>query len=407
MKQGTISEARTQALLLRIALVIAVIGVLTVLTCGSCHRAATDRTATSAGGGKGGDIGTLGMTLSRQAEANIGLRVEEAQIRTIERLVRVPATIRPRFGAEAWASSRAPGVVTGLEVPLGGVVARGGKLADIESPELQRLQVDLLKAHSNLQLQKANLTRVESLRSKNIASEKEALATENDYKRVQSEARGLRIRLSILGLSESEIDGVERGEFVPSLAVCSPIAGTLVELFVTLGEAVDASKRLFTVVDLSDLVADGDVSENLVHQISRGQMTRIRPAALSGRVFEGSIFYVGSVVEPEKRTVRVKTQIRNPDESLKPEMFAELSIVVGKVSDALCVPRQAVIGDGARRSVFLKNGDEYMQQEVSLGVEDDLYVEVTDGLFPGDLVVTQGVTELWAEMLKPTLVGHQ
>lgn len=368
----------------------------------ACHRQTPDK-----GVKKIGNVGLSGLTLSKQAEANIGLRTEQAELRTIQRVVTIPGVIRPRFGAEAWASSKAAGVVIHVHITLGEAVQKGTRLAEIESPELQRLQVDLMQAHSNLLLQEANLQRIEILRSKNIASEKEALSIENEFKKAESEVKGLRKRLAILGLSNTEVTGVELGKPVPTLTVTSPIAGTVVEKYLTLGEAVEALKKLFRIVDLSDLIVEGDVSETFISQVHVGQRVRVRLVAFPDRVFDSDLFYVGDTVDPDKRSIRVRARITNPDRLLKPEMFAKIAIIVGEASEVLTIPRESVIGDAGRKFVFIKNGDVYLQQEVAVGMEDDRYVEITDGLYPGDLVVTRGCTELRAETLKPQLMGHQ
>jgi len=347
-----------------------------------------------------------GLYLSEQAERNIGLETQEADFVTVQEVIEITGVVRPLLGGRAFASSRAVGVVKRVYVKLGDRTDKGQKLAEIESPESQKLQVELMQAHSNLRLQESTYKRITALRQKGIASEKEAFQAENALKKAQSQVRGLRKRLTILGLTPEEIEGVEEGDLFPTVAVISPISGTIVEVDLTLGETVEPLKKLFSVVDLRALVIEGDLSEHDIAQVREGQKVRARLAAFPDTVLEGEVLYVGDAVHREKRSVLVRAKVYEKDHKLRPEMFAQLALVVGEREEVLAVPRQAVIGDAAEKFVFVKDGDRYLKQNVGIGMEDDRYVVIVDGLYPGDLVVTHGNIELWTESLKPQLKTH-
>ena len=347
-----------------------------------------------------------GLYLSEQAERNIGLETQEADFVTVQEVIEITGVVRPLLGGRAFASSRAVGVVKRVYVKLGDRADKGQKLAEIESPESQKLQVELMQAHSNLRLQESTYKRITALRQKGIASEKEAFQAENALKKAQSQVRGLRKRLTILGLTPEEIEGVEEGDLFPTVAVISPISGTIVEVDLTLGETVEPLKKLFSVVDLRALVIEGDLSEHDIARAKEGQKVRARLAAFPDTVLEGEVLYVGDAVHREKRSVLVRAKVYEKDHKLRPEMFAQLALVVGEREEVLAVPRQAVIGDAAEKFVFVKDGDRYLKQNVGIGMEDDRYVVIVDGLYPGDLVVTHGNIELWTESLKPQLKTH-
>lgn len=341
--------------------------------------------------------------MSEQAERNMGLETAEVDFRTVQEVIEITGVVRPLLRGRAFASSRAVGVVKRVYVKLGDRIDEGQKLAEIESPELQKLQVELMQAHSNLRLQESSYKRITALRRKGIASEKEAFQAENELKRAQSQVRGLRKRLTILGLTPKAIERVEQGDLFPTVAAISPISGTVVEIDLTLGETVEPLKKLFSVVDLEALVIEGDLSENYIARVKEGQKARTRLAAFPGTVLEGEVFYVGDIVDRDKRSVLIRAKVHDKDHKLRPEMFAQLALVVGESEEVLAVPRQAVIGDAAEKFVFIKDGDRYLKQNVGIGKEDDRYVEIVDGLYPGDLVVTRGHIELWTESLKPQL----
>ena len=347
-----------------------------------------------------------GLYLSEQAERNIGIRIEEAAFRELAEGLDIPGTIRPRFEGRAFANSKAGGTVKRVHVRLGERVRFGQKLVEIESPEVRRLQVELMQAASTLTLRVANLERVTALRRQNIASEKEVLQARNEFTRTESEVKGLRMQLAILGMGSEEIERVETGALLPTVAVLSPLDGTVVDRDLALGELVDPARMLFEIVDLRTLLVEGDLSEIYVDRVETGQRVRVAVSARPGHHLEGEIFYIGDEVDPEKRSVRLWARVENPEGWIKPGMFAAVTVILRTSGEVLSVPRSAVLGDAAERFAFIKDGERYLRQPVQVGMEDDQYTEIIDGLYPGDLVVTRGAQELRAESLKPRLKGH-
>jgi len=86
--------------------------------------------------------------------------------------------------------------------------------------------------------------------------------------------------------------------------------------------------------------------------------------------------------------------VPNPQGQLLPEMFATVTLITQAATDALAVPLQAILSEGAEQFVFVENGDTYSRQSVVLGLKDDRYVEIREGLFPGDRIVVRGGYEL-------------
>jgi len=82
-------------------------------------------------------------------------------------------------------------------------------------------------------------------------------------------------------------------------------------------------------------------------------------------------------------------------------MFGEVAIVVGSNTQTIAVPVNAVIEDGPDKFVFVENADLYQKVDVVTGLSDDVYVEIVDGLYPGDVVVTQGNHQLLAVATRP------
>ncbi|MCI0527309.1 MAG: efflux RND transporter periplasmic adaptor subunit, partial [Nitrospira sp.] len=159
---------------------------------------------------------------------------------------------------------------------------------------------------------------------------------------------------------------------------------------------IEPGKALFQVVDPSTVYAEGDIPVENVSLFKQDQEVRVRVASYPGEVFPGKINYVSDLADPVKRTIHFLTEVANPDRKLKPEMFATLTVVVEKSGEVLAVPKDSVLTEGVESYVFVKNGTTFVKQSIVTGISDDQYVEIKDGLFPGDEVVTKGAHELSA-----------
>ena len=110
--------------------------------------------------------------------------------------------------------------------------------------------------------------------------------------------------------------------------------------------------------------------------------------AYPGKVFRGTIKAVDSILSAETRTLRVRAEVENPDNMLKPEMYAEVKIKV-TLDSRLTVPLSAVVNTGSRKLVFVDKKEGSIEpREVKTGFEGDDYAEILSGLKAGEKVVT-------------------
>ena len=185
----------------------------------------------------------------------------------------------------------------------------------------------------------------------------------------------------------------------PLVSITAPLSGTIVERNVSLGGFVAPNETLFRIADLSEVIVEGDVFESDVSKVKLGQDARVRLDAYPDKVFNGPVSFIASQVDPEKRTLHIWVSIDNKEGLLKPEFFAKVDLVVGPGGEVLSVPVEAIIDDGAEKFVFVKNGNQFVRQDVATGMSDDRYIEITDGLYPGDQVVTDGNRQIYTKWL--------
>ncbi len=147
---------------------------------------------------------------------------------------------------------------------------------------------------------------------------------------------------------------------------------------------------MFKIIDISRVWIDANVFEKDLERVRRGQEVKVSVPAFPGSTFSGRVILVSSVVDPETRSVKVRTEVPNPDGRLKPDMFANVQIITDLHHTAISIPQAAVLDDGGKSVVFVSEGSGYVKRGVNLGIQGNGRVEVIEGLQAGDKVVVKG-----------------
>ena len=339
------------------------------------------------------------LTLNSEQRANIGLKTVTAELRAIENVIRVAGVVKPHPDREAQVSSRVSGRIVGLFYKAGDAIQRGQRLAEVQSAEIQKLQVDLMQAENKLTLAKTELERVQSLVESRIAARKELIAAQNNYQAVLNEIEGAEKQLVLLGIPESAVKKARVEKNIATFPVVAPIGGFIAERNVVLGESVEPSKVIFKVLDPSVVFVEGEAFEESLRELKTGQAVRIRLASYPEEVFAGKISRFSPTIDPQKRTLRFWVEVANPSGKLKPNLFSEMNIVVGGQGEVLAIPQEALISTEGESFVFVEEKGSFRRADVVLGARDDRFVEVKKGLLPGDKVVTDGKQQLYTQSL--------
>ena len=200
-----------------------------------------------------------------------------------------------------------------------------------------------------------------------------------------------RQRLRLAGMPADVIAQLERtGKARPVWTVTSPIGGVLNSLDVREGMTVPAGASLARINGLDSVWLEVAVPEAQITNLAPGQSVTARLPAFAGETLEGTIQAVLSQANLDSRTVRVRVELPNPQQRLRPGMTAEVTLS-RNVEDALVIPSEAVIRTGRRALVMLaENEGRYRPVEVRIGREFDDKTEVLDGLEAGQQVVASG-----------------
>jgi multidrug efflux pump subunit AcrA (membrane-fusion protein) len=183
--------------------------------------------------------------------------------------------------------------------------------------------------------------------------------------------------------------------------VTAPRNGKVIKLEVIKGDAVEAGTSLLEMADLSEVYAVARVFESQIGMVRKGMAARVYSPFLKGREMDSKVDIVGTEVNPQSRTVEVWLRVRNPEERLKINMTVNIFFLADRAEESIIIPKLAVLGSGGEMFVFVVEENKYLRTPVITGIENDKWVEVLEGLAPGEVVVTQGNYQLQFAKVKP------
>jgi Cu(I)/Ag(I) efflux system membrane fusion protein len=220
--------------------------------------------------------------------------------------------------------------------------------------------------------------------------------------------KGARRRLENLATPEPAIRELERTrEISLSIPWLAPQEGEILERNAVNGMRAGPGDVLFRIADHRMIWVLLDVAERDLAQISVGTKVAIKPRALEGRTFTGAVALVYPHLNAQTRTARIRIEVPNPDEALRPEMYVDAEIETGSSAPVVAVPESAVLDSGSRQAVLIDKGEgRFEPREIKLGRRGGGLVEVTDGVAEGEAVVTAANFLIDAESnLKAALKG--
>jgi multidrug efflux pump subunit AcrA (membrane-fusion protein) len=176
--------------------------------------------------------------------------------------------------------------------------------------------------------------------------------------------------------------------------VPAPRSGRVAKLNVIQGDAVEAGTPLLEIAEYGEVYAVARVFESQIGKITKGMSARVYSPFLKTREMDSKVEVIGSEVNPQTRTIDVRLRVKNPGELLKINMTVNVFFLAEKEEEGILVPRSAVLGTGGDRFVFVEDGDRYTRTPVVTGIENDKWIEIVEGVAPGDVVVTQGNYQL-------------
>jgi multidrug efflux pump subunit AcrA (membrane-fusion protein) len=177
----------------------------------------------------------------------------------------------------------------------------------------------------------------------------------------------------------------------PDVVLKSPLTGAVTAVKVTLGQAFTPDTVLMVVGDYSKVLARGTAYENPeVLALKIGDPATLTVNVYPEQRFEGIIQRSDVGLESDSKTFEIYALIDNPEGKLRPNLLGQLSVGVGKVQSVLAVPENALLGDLGNLFIFVRDGNVFEKRPVHTGIRSGGRVEILEGVFPGEQVVTRG-----------------
>src|ERR1700751_622075 len=319
----------------------------------------------------GNKPGEFSVPVERQQQ--IGVTYASAERRPIQLSIRSVGVLEPDQGKIFEYAARVVGYNRALKVASPGERVNAGEpLVTIYRPDLRSTEQELV----------------------NLLNERDRGGSRASLDQVIDSSKQ---RLRQWNVSDQEINALERSrKAAETLVLRSPFAGVVEDVPMKQGMSVKMGDRLLGVMDLSQLWLWADFYENEVGLLRVGQKLDISFPAFPGKRFEGQIGAIDRRLDAMKRTTRVRVDLDNPQDELRPGMFANVELKIDG-GEGLTVPVDAVLPTGSRSLVFVdKGGGKLEPRFIRVGgsfTQTDAngeasYDEVLDGLSEGEHVVS-------------------
>ncbi len=329
-------------------------------------------------------LGLLGQSAcSRPASAQssgeapaVAVETAVAKLETLPETLHLPGTLRAYREAEVAADQ--PGRVISTFIERGDAVKASQSLVRLDSRAARLTNLESSARAAALAAEDENAT-LECQRAEQLF--KASAISRSEYDRMSASCAAARHSVDAARARQKLSE-----QAVGDSIVRAPFAGRIAERRVTIGEYVVPGTKIATVVDVSKLRLELEVPESATGRIAAGLPVVFSVAAFPERRFTGKIVYIGPVVEKSGRDQVVEALVENPDEKLRPGMFASSELAVGS-RQLPVVPERALFGNENARRVFVLNGDRVEERVVLAGEPRAGSVPIVTGLKAAERVV--------------------
>ena len=396
-----------------------------VLLAGACAKepAALPPEAAAEGSAAESPAGEPGLPqtvrLSAAAIAEAGIAIWRVQPVDLEHLLPLNGSVGYDENRLLDVAANVPGRVARILVDLGQRVDRGAPLVEIESVELGRAREEYLTELAAWNASTRAYERAKKLVEARAISVGEFQTREADYLAKKAALEAAERALHLYGESDGDVARLRASAEpdqsdadligAPRIVLRAPFAGRVIERQVTPGAQVEAMKPLLTLTDLSTVWVFLQVYEKDLALLREGLPVTLRTEAYPQESFHGRLDFLGSVVDPSTRTVRVRATVANQSEKLRPGMFVKAQVEVPKPQSELhvilAVPQSALQTLEGRTCVFTEiEPGVFERRLVETGHTFEGFPELLAGVRAGDAIATEGSFVLKSEFARATLV---
>ncbi len=310
------------------------------------------------------------LSPSQQAIANVSTYTAERM--TLHKEIRAVGTVDYVEPNYKLITMRFPGRLEEMYINCctGQKVSVGDPIADVYSPEAISAQQEFILA---------------------LNASEEVQQGSVDLSDAATLVKQAKNKLQRWGFTDEQISELEESKTVKELVtIYSPVEGTVIKNEYRAQYYASAGEVIAELVDLSKVWMYADVYENEIQFLKTEQIVEATSDAYPQEIFRGKIIYIAPTVDVSSRTVRVRVEFPNEDERLKLKMFVNATIQI-EIADEIVIPSSAIISTGNRRVVWVqKSNNVFVPRDVRIGVKENDYVQILDGISAGEIVVTSG-----------------
>jgi membrane fusion protein (multidrug efflux system) len=312
------------------------------------------------------------------------VNVEPVERQSLNSYLVLNGIVEPERKIEIY--SRLSAYVKQIVKEEGAFVKTNDVLAMLDDTEIrityQQTKIQLEQAKLSLEEAEANFNRSKELIKKDLISEQEFQTTEAAFKQRQLDYEN---RLE----SSKDLELQLNWTRIRSLS-----DGYITERLIEVGDRVNANQQVYTIEDFSPLLIRVFVPTSDSIKLKPGMRTDVTTEILEGIIFSGSIKLINPRIDVQSGTVKVTVEVFDETATLKPGMFVEARIVIGKKENVLVIPRKSILYKQNKTYVFVMDRNQVSQREIELGLTEEDHVEVLSGLEQDEVIVTVGVEGL-------------
>lgn len=318
------------------------------------------------------------------------LSVGPASIKTSLKLI---GEIKLNADKTVYVVPRLSGIVETVSANAGDRVKKGQVLAIVSSQSLADQRSELLAAQKRLALSRITYEREKKLWEEKISAEQDYLQARNAMLEDEIALQSAKQKLQVLGGSAASGSNLTRYE------IRSPIDGIVTDKQVAAGQVVKEDASIFVVADLGSVWAEMTVYAKDINSVKLGQQVTVRSGALNAEA-TGTVTYVGALVGATSRTATARVVLQNNDAVWRPGVPVDVQLVADEVEVPLAVSVEGLQSLRDWKVVFARYGEAFEARPISTGRSDDHYIEVLDGLLPGERYAAQNSFLIKAELGK-------
>jgi cobalt-zinc-cadmium efflux system membrane fusion protein len=342
------------------------------------------------------DAGARGIAMTAaQIKAN-GIALDTAGPATLRQRLHLPAQVKTDAERTVALAAPAQGIVQAVLVSPGTLVRKGQALVTIQSPAVAQWRADAASARQRLLLARTTYAREKTLWDERISARQDLDAAATALKEAEIAAQAAAQHLAALGIEAGAVSG--------SVTMRAPLNGVVVEKPAVAGQAVDETKPLLTIADLSHVWIEAAVPADSLAQVGTGMAAKISVGTQQGEI-DGTVAFVGPILGESTRMATARIVLPNRDARLRPGMLASVDLMGPQAQVPVTVSGDAIQTIHEHSVVFVRTKAGFALRDVVPGRSDGKRIEIVRGLAVGDVVAAGGSFLLKADLGKSE-AGH-